>query len=95
TLLKTLAAGLALLALSGPAAAQAGKAEAPIPAATLALMAHKDVTAASPVLFRAYKKESEIEVWKKGPSGYVYLKTFPICRWSGQLGPKRKSGDRQ
>ncbi|MBE7200177.1 MAG: murein L,D-transpeptidase, partial [Parafilimonas terrae] len=90
-----LAAGLALLAVSGPAVAQAGKAEAPIPAATLALMALKGVTAASPVLFRAYKKESEIEVWKKGPSGYVFIKTFPICRWSGQLGPKRKSGDRQ
>jgi murein L,D-transpeptidase YafK len=89
------AAGLILLALSGPAAAQAGKAEAPIPAATLALMAQKGVTAASPVLFRAYKKEAEIEVWKKGPSGYVFIKTFPICRWSGQLGPKRQSGDRQ
>ena len=23
------------------------------------------------------------------------LKTFPICRWSGQLGPKRREGDRQ
>jgi murein L,D-transpeptidase YafK len=91
----TLAAGLVLVAASGPAAAQAGKAEAPIPAATLALMAQKGVTAASPVLFRAYKKESEIEVWKKGPSGYVFIKTFPICRWSGQLGPKRRSGDRQ
>ena len=90
-----LAAGLVLLALAGPAAAQAGKAEAPIPAATLALMAQKGVTAASPVLFRAYKKESEIEVWKKGAAGYVYIKTFPICRWSGQLGPKRRSGDRQ
>ena len=95
TLSITLAAGLALLAHVGPAAAQAGKAEAPIPAATLALMAHKGVTAASPVLFRAYKKEAEIEVWKKGPSGYVFIKTFPICRWSGQLGPKRRSGDRQ
>lgn len=89
------AAGLVLLTLSAPVAAQADKAEAPIPAATLALMAQKGVTAASPVLFRAYKKESEIEVWKKGPSGYVFIKTFPICRWSGQLGPKRKSGDRQ
>ncbi|MGU3664999.1 L,D-transpeptidase family protein [Methylobacterium sp. A49B] len=95
TISITLAAGLALLVAAGPAAAQAGKAEAPIPAATLALMAQKGVTAASPVLFRAYKKESEIEVWKKGPSGYVFIKTFPICRWSGQLGPKRKSGDRQ
>jgi murein L,D-transpeptidase YafK len=48
------------------------------------------------VLFRAYKKESEIEVWKRGPAGrFVHVKTFPICRWSGQLGPKRKTGDRQ
>jgi murein L,D-transpeptidase YafK len=26
---------------------------------------------------------------------YVHLKTFPMCRWSGQLGPKRRQGDRQ
>ena len=90
---KSLVACLAVLAWTLPA--WAGKAEAPIPAATLALMAQKGTTAASPVLFRAYKKESEIEVWKKGPAGYVHIKTFPICRWSGQLGPKRKTGDRQ
>ena len=82
-------------AMGGPAHAQSGKAEAPIPAATLGAMAQKGTTAASPVLFRAYKKESEIEVWKRGPGGYVFIKTFPICRWSGQLGPKRKNGDRQ
>jgi hypothetical protein len=35
-------------------------------------------------------------VWKRARSGrYVLLKTFPICRWSGQLGPKQKQGDRQ
>ena len=95
TLSITRAAGLALLAGAGPNAALAGKADAPIPAATLALMAQKGTGAAAPVLFRAYKKESEIEVWKKGPAGFVLIKTFPICRWSGQLGPKRQSGDRQ
>ncbi|MER2264474.1 murein L,D-transpeptidase family protein [Methylobacterium oxalidis] len=80
----------------GAAEAQNAKAEAPIPAATLALMAAKGTTASAPVLFRAYKKESEIEVWKKMSGGrFVHIKTFPICRWSGQLGPKRKTGDRQ
>lgn len=78
------------------AIAQDGKAFAPIPAATLALMAAKGSSAAAPVLFRAYKKESEIEVWKRAATGrFVHVKTFPICRWSGQLGPKRKTGDRQ
>ena len=48
------------------------------------------------MLIRAYKKESEFEVWKMRPDGtYVLLKTFPICRWSGQLGPKTHEGDRQ
>jgi murein L,D-transpeptidase YafK len=63
---------------------------------TVALMAAKGVSVNSPMLIRAYKKEAEFEVWKMRPDGtYVYLKTFPICRWSGQLGPKRHEGDRQ
>ena len=90
------AAATALLLAAAPARAQNAKAEAPIPAATLALMAARGTGAASPVLFRAYKKESEIEVWKRDGSGrFVHIKTFPICRWSGQLGPKRRTGDRQ
>ncbi|GJE40952.1 L,D-transpeptidase family protein [Methylobacterium soli] len=88
--------GLLLGLPIGGARAQNAKAEAPIPAATLAAMAAKGVTAQSPVLFRAFKRESEIEVWKKNPAGrFVLVKAFPICRWSGQLGPKRKNGDRQ
>ena len=43
----------------------------------------------APMLIRAYKKEAEFEVWKMGSDGhYVHLKTFPMCRWSGQLGPR-------
>ncbi|MCJ2013171.1 murein L,D-transpeptidase family protein [Methylobacterium sp. J-076] len=91
---RSLAAGLVLLALGSAAAAQ-DKAQAPIPAGTLALMAAKGTTAAAPVVFRAYKRDSELEVWKRGPKGYVFIKAFPICRWSGQLGPKRRNGDRQ
>ena len=37
-----------------------------------------------------------MEIWKRGADGkYALLKTFPICRWSGQLGPKVREGDRQ
>ncbi|WP_375462339.1 L,D-transpeptidase family protein [uncultured Methylobacterium sp.] len=95
-LLRAVTAAWLLPALAGAAAAQNAKAEAPIPPATLAVMAANGTSAAAPVLFRAYKKESEIEVWKKAADGrFVLIKTFPICRWSGQLGPKRKNGDRQ
>jgi murein L,D-transpeptidase YafK len=87
---------LALVAvLAGPAAA-ATKDQAPIPAQTLALMAARGTSASAPILMRAFKKESELEVWKLARNGrYVHLKTFPICRWSGQLGPKQRLGDRQ
>jgi murein L,D-transpeptidase YafK len=68
----------------------------PISAEMEALMAEKGMNARSPILLRAYKKESELEVWKQTASGeYKLLKTFPMCRWSGQLGPKKTEGDRQ
>jgi murein L,D-transpeptidase YafK len=68
----------------------------PIPPATMALMATKGMSKNDPILIRAYKKESELEVWKRGSDGrYAHLKTYPICRWSGQLGPKTREGDRQ
>jgi murein L,D-transpeptidase YafK len=87
----------AILAMSGaPARAQNDKATAPIPAATVALMAAKNTSPSAPVLIRSYKKEAELEVWKLAKDGrYVHIKTFPICRWSGQLGPKQTQGDRQ
>lgn len=60
------------------------------------LMSEKGMSRQSPILLRTYKKESELEVWKVGRSGrYELLKTFPMCRWSGQLGPKKREGDRQ
>jgi murein L,D-transpeptidase YafK len=50
----------------------------------------------SPVLVRLFKEESEVEVWKQDESGrFALLKVYPICRWSGELGPKMKEGDRQ
>ena len=98
--LPTLLALAGLLA-SGPAVrAEPAKALAPIPAATLALMAAVGTTADAPLVLRSYKKEAEIEVWKRAGQGrdggrFVFVKTFPICRWSGQLGPKTRDGDRQ
>jgi murein L,D-transpeptidase YafK len=84
--------------LAGGAAVAEGvpKELAPIPAPTLALMKARGTTPAAPILIRTFKKEAELEVWKKGRDGrFALLKSFPICRWSGQLGPKRRQGDRQ
>jgi murein L,D-transpeptidase YafK len=68
----------------------------PIPGELYALMSEKAVAKDDPILIRSYKKESELEIWKRGRDGqYVLLKTYPMCRWSGQLGPKKREGDRQ
>ena len=67
-----------------------------IPAATLQLMAEKGTDKHKPILIRAFKKESELEIWKQDRTGrFGLLKTYPICRWSGELGPKLKENDRQ
>lgn len=72
------------------------RATAPIPADTLALMETRGTTKSAPMLIRTFKKEAEFEVWKMKADGrYALLKTFPMCRWSGQLGPKTREGDRQ
>ncbi len=73
-----------------------GRAYAPIPSNVLALMKEKETDAHKPILIRAFKKEAELEIWKQRSNGqYTLLKTYPMCRWSGQLGPKIKEGDRQ
>jgi murein L,D-transpeptidase YafK len=62
----------------------------------LALLQKKNMPQDSPILVRIFKEESELEVWKQDTTGrYALLKIYPICRWSGDLGPKVKEGDRQ
>ena len=94
------AVGLLALAVAGcqdnQFSASSTKHLTPVPAKTMALMSEKGMSKSDPILIRAYKKEAEMEVWKRGTDGrYAILKTFPICRWSGQLGPKVREGDRQ
>ncbi len=72
------------------------KANQPVPPKLLAAMAEKDMDLQSPILIRLFKEEAELEVWKQDRSGkFALLKTYPICRWSGDLGPKVREGDRQ
>jgi murein L,D-transpeptidase YafK len=72
------------------------KANQPVPAKLVADMTAKDMDLQSPILVRLFKQEAELEVWKQDRSGYfALLKTYPICRWSGDLGPKVREGDRQ
>jgi len=72
------------------------KANQPVPPKLAATMVEKDMDLQSPILVRLFKQEAELEVWKQNRSGkFELLKTYPICRWSGDLGPKVREGDRQ
>ncbi len=62
----------------------------------LSLLRQKNMPKDSPILLRVFKDESELEVWKQDTTGHFHiLKLYPICRWSGDLGPKLHEGDRQ
>jgi murein L,D-transpeptidase YafK len=68
----------------------------PLSAQTRALLADKGMSEESPILVRIFKAESELEVWKQRSDGHFYhFKTYPICSYSGKLGPKINQGDRQ
>lgn len=90
------AAAVALAGCNADDITPAGRSQAPLSEKTLAEIASKNMDKDSPILARIFKEEAEMEIWKKDRDGqYALLKTYPICRWSGDLGPKKKEGDRQ
>src|SRR5262249_50089733 len=72
------------------------KATKELPLELLSLLRQKKMPKHSPILVRLFKEEAELEVWKQDTTGrFQILKIYPICRWSGDLGPKFQEGDRQ
>ncbi len=48
-----------------------------------------------PVFMRIFKESNELEVWIRKSGTFQLFKTYPICNYSGALGPKLKEGDKQ
>jgi murein L,D-transpeptidase YafK len=89
-------AALALAGCETDGTAPTARSLQPVSPAMLAEIEQKNMSKESPILVRLFKEEAELEVWKEDKNGrYALLKTYPICRWSGELGPKIKAGDRQ
>ena len=53
------------------------------------------VALGAPVFLRIFKLESELEIWMQKDGRYRKFATYPICLWSGRVGPKLREGDRQ
>jgi murein L,D-transpeptidase YafK len=76
----------------------------PQPSVALATrLAAKGLKYGQPVFIRIIKHTSELELWmgadptdkSSNTPAWTLLHTYPICKWSGALGPKIKEGDRQ
>lgn len=53
------------------------------------------VSRGDPVFIRVFKESRELELWLRGGERFTLAKIYPICAYSGGLGPKRREGDRQ
>ena len=58
-------------------------------------LAAKGVSLGVPIYLRIFKLDSELELWVEKDGHFVRFATYPICLWSGRLGPKLKEGDKQ
>src|ERR1700687_5842189 len=72
------------------------KALRPLSPAMVAELERKHMPKESPILVRLFKEEAALELWTQDAGGSIaLLATYPVCRWSCELGPKVKQGDRQ
>ena len=93
--LAALTVAFVLAACSG-GVPQIPPSEQPLSKDAMMLLGRKGMDQGAPIFVRIFKEESELEVWKARNDGRFYhFKTYPICNWSGKVGPKRKQGDRQ
>ena len=58
-------------------------------------LAAKGFANGAPMFLRIFKAESELEIWMEKDGRYELFATYPICHWSGTLGPKQQEGDKQ
>jgi murein L,D-transpeptidase YafK len=48
-----------------------------------------------PVFIRIFKEDAKLELWMKAGGRWGLFQSYDICRFSGKLGPKLATGDRQ
>ncbi len=58
-------------------------------------LAERGFKPGAPVFIRVFKEDFELELWLQRGDRFELFATYPICRFSGELGPKLRQGDRQ
>ena len=94
--MAAIAAAVVLAACSGGGPGLITAADQPLGKDAIMLLGRKGMDQSAPMFIRIFKEESELEVWKARDDGRFYhFKTYPICNWSGAVGPKTEYGDHQ
>ncbi len=58
-------------------------------------LSERGLSLGAPIFMRIFKQEYELELWMKKGDRFEHFATYPICTYSGGLGPKLRQGDRQ
>ncbi len=58
-------------------------------------MEKKGLSLGRPIFIRIFKESDELEVWVLRGEAFRLFKTYTICDYSGDLGPKEREGDKQ
>lgn len=85
------------LAAIGVAAAE-GRAEAAARRVSPRLqreLGEAKLASGAPLLIRIFKLERELELWIDDGREYRRFRSYPICAYAGELGPKLRQGDGQ
>lgn len=61
----------------------------------ISALKQKKMVYGNAVFIRIFKSEKALEVWVKQNDKFALFQTYPICTFSGQLGPKIRQGDGQ
>jgi len=93
---SVISAMAAALSLSLAGCLMDDKALAPLPDDTKAELTKKGLKLGSAMFVRIFKLDNVMEVWLRNPADdYVLFRTYPLCNWSGDIGPKTTQGDKQ
>ncbi len=58
-------------------------------------LASKKLAVGNAIMIRIFKAESELELWMQRGDKFELFAVYPMCNWSGTLGPKVTEGDKQ
>ncbi|MFO1089337.1 MAG: murein L,D-transpeptidase family protein [Hyphomicrobiales bacterium] len=87
---------LAALTLSACLLSPGSKSMQPLSDGVKQELASKGLAVGAPLYVRIFKQENVLEVWLgKNDGTYTLFRTYKICSWSGDLGPKTREGDKQ